>query len=177
MVVGKGVCYDQYFLLTRLSLFPSSFCAPRSNLPVIPGVSWIPIFSFCFPLMKRTSFLVFVLESLVGLHRTDQLQLLLYQWLGDRLGLLWYWIVCLEMNQDHPVVSETAPKYCISDSFVDWGLSISSKGCLCTVVDIMVIWIKFAHLHHLNSLILKNVSVHSCHLLLDHIQFVLNSWS
>ena len=35
---------------------------------------------------------------------------------------------------------ESAPKYCISDCFVDFdGYSISSKGFLHTVVDIMVI--------------------------------------
>ena len=35
---------------------------------------------------------------------------------------------------------EIAPKYCISDSFVDHdGYSISSKGFLPIVVDIMVI--------------------------------------
>ena len=38
------------------------------------------------------------------------------------------------------VVFEIAPKYCISDSFVDYeGYCISSKGFLSTVVDIMVI--------------------------------------
>ena len=42
------------------------------------------------------------------------------------------------MNRDHSVIFETAPKYCISDSFVDdEGYSISSKGLLSTVVDIM----------------------------------------
>ena len=46
----------------------------------------------------------------------------------------------LETNQDHFVIFETVPKYCISDSFVDYeGYSISSKGILPTVVDIMVI--------------------------------------
>ena len=44
------------------------------------------------------------------------------------------------MNQDHSVAFEMAPKYCISDSFVDYGgYSFSSKGFLPTVVDIMVI--------------------------------------
>ena len=38
------------------------------------------------------------------------------------------------------VVFEIAPKYCISNSFVDYdGYSISSKGFLPTVVDIIVI--------------------------------------
>ena len=46
----------------------------------------------------------------------------------------------LEMNRDHFVIFEMAPKYCISDSFVDYeGYSISSKGILPTVVDTMVI--------------------------------------
>ena len=46
----------------------------------------------------------------------------------------------LETNSDNTVIFEVAPKYCISDSFVDYeGYSISSKGLLPTVVDIMVI--------------------------------------
>ena len=47
-------------------------------------------------------------------------------------------MVCLEMNRDDSVIFEIASKYCISDSFVDYdGYSISSKGFLPTVVDIM----------------------------------------
>ena len=46
--------------------------------------------------------------------------------------------LALEMNRDHFNVFEIAPKYYISDSFVDYhGYSISSKGFLPTVVDIM----------------------------------------
>ena len=37
---------------------------------------------------------VLVLEGVVGLQRTGQLQLLRHQWLGHRLGLLWCWMVC-----------------------------------------------------------------------------------
>ena len=49
------------------------------------------------------------------------------------------WCV-LEMNRDHSVIFETAPKYCISDSFVDHeGCSISSKGFLPAIVGITVI--------------------------------------
>ena len=45
-----------------------------------------------------------------------------------------------ETNRDHSVIFEIASKYCISDCFVDHnGYSISSKGFLPTVVDIMVI--------------------------------------
>ena len=49
------------------------------------------------------------------------------------------WFV-LEMNRDLSVIFETAPKYCVSDSFVDFeDYSISSKGFLPTVINIMVI--------------------------------------
>ena len=54
-------------------------------------------------------------------------------------------MVCLG-NREHPVIFEIAPKYCISDSFTEnKDYSLSSKRFLSTVVDIMVIWIKFAH--------------------------------
>ena len=48
--------------------------------------------------------------------------------------------VALETNRDHSVIFEIVSKYCILDSFVDCdGYSISSKGFLPIVVDIMVI--------------------------------------
>ena len=53
---------------------------------------------FCNPIPydeKDIFILVLVLEGLLGLHRTSQLQLLRHQWLGQRLGLLWYWMVCI----------------------------------------------------------------------------------
>ena len=83
-----------------------------------------------------------VLEDLVGLHRTVQLQSLQPYWSGqstdlDYCDIAWF---ALEMNRDHSVIFETASKYCISDSFVDYdGYSNSSKGFLPTVVNIMVI--------------------------------------
>ena len=81
-----------------------------------------------------------VLESLVGLHRTVQLQLFSLTGWGidlDYCDIEWF---ALETNRDHSVVFEVASKYFISDSFVDHdGYSISSKGFLPTVVDIMVI--------------------------------------
>ena len=77
-----------------------------------------------------------VLKGLVGLHRTAHFQLLQHYWLGHRLGLLRYWMVCLGNEQRYFVIFEIASRYCISDSFVDHdGSSISSKGFLPTVVD------------------------------------------
>ena len=44
----------------------------------------------------------------------------------------------METNRDYSVIFETAPKYCNLDSFVDYeDYSISSKGFLPTVVDIV----------------------------------------
>ena len=43
--------------------------------------------------------LVLVLEGIVGIHRTGQLQLLQNQYLGHRLGLLWCWMVFLGNEQ------------------------------------------------------------------------------
>ena len=55
----------------------------------------------------------------------------------DYSDIEWF---ALETNRDYSVVFEIASKYCISNSFVDHdGYSISSKGFLLTVVDIMVI--------------------------------------
>ena len=55
----------------------------------------------------------------------------------DYCDIEWF---ALETNRDLSVVFEIASKYCVLDSFVDYdGYSISSKGFLPTVVDIMVI--------------------------------------
>ena len=81
-----------------------------------------------------------VLKGLVGLHRTVQIQLLQLTGWGidlDYCDIEWF---ALETNRDHSVVFEIASKYCILDSFVDSDdYSISSKGFLPTVVDILVI--------------------------------------
>ena len=81
-----------------------------------------------------------VLNGLVGLHGTVHLQLLQRYCWGidlDYCDIEWF---ALETNRDHSVIFEIASKYCISDSFLVYdGYSISSKGFLPTVVDIMVI--------------------------------------
>ena len=40
-----------------VNLCPASFCTPRPNLPIIPGISWLPIFAFQSSMRNRTSFL------------------------------------------------------------------------------------------------------------------------
>ena len=152
-----------------VSLCPASFCTPRPNLPVTPGISWLLTFAFQSPRMKRTSFLVLVLEGPVGLHRTIQLQLLQHYWLGIDCDIEWF---ALETNRDHSVIFEISPKYCILASFVDYdGYSISSKGFQPTVVDIMAIWVKITDRSSFYFTDSKNV--YDCHLLFGHFQFTL----
>ena len=96
---------------------------------------------------KRHLFWVLVLKGLVGLHKTVPLQLLqrFTSWDIDLdyCDIEWF---ALESNRDHSVIFETASKHCILESSVDYdGYSISSKGFLPTVVDIMAIWVKFTH--------------------------------
>ena len=57
-----------------------------------------------------------VLEGLVGLHRTVQIQLLHITGQGidlDYRDIEWF---ALEINRDHSVIFEIAYKYCILDS-------------------------------------------------------------
>ena len=64
--------------------------------------------------------------------------------------------LALETNQDHSVLFKVAPKYCISDSFVDYkGYSVSSMVLLPTVVDIMVSELNLPILVHFSLLILR----------------------
>ena len=61
--------------------------------------------------MKRTLFLVLILEGLVDHHRTIQLQLLCITGQGidlDCYDIEWF---ALEMNRDRSIVFEIASKY------------------------------------------------------------------
>ena len=63
-------------------------------------------------MMKKTYFL----GVLICLYRTGQLKLLLFSDWGidfDYCDAEWF---ALEMNRDHSVIFEIAPKYCILDS-------------------------------------------------------------
>ena len=66
-------------------LLPCFVLYSKAKLACYSRYLLIPTFAFQSPVMKRTSFLVLVLEGLIGLHRTVQLQLLQRYWLGHRL--------------------------------------------------------------------------------------------
>ena len=104
-VVGKGclLCLRTrvFSWQNSVSLCPASFCTtPKARLPCYsPVISWLLLLHFNPLWWKGHLFLVLVLEGLVGLHRTIQLQLLQRYWLELRLGLLWYWMGCLGDEQ------------------------------------------------------------------------------
>ena len=85
-------------------------------------------------MVKRTSFLVLVLEGLVGLHRTSQIQLFgISGWSIDLdyCDIEWF---ALEMNRDHSVILEVH-----SDAAFFFTIIATPKEFLSTVVDLMVI--------------------------------------
>ena len=97
VLLEEGVCYDQCDLLAKQ---PLSCLIPYSKGKFACYSRCFLTSYFCLqsPIMKRTSFLG-VLEDLVGLHRTVQLQILQHYLLGHRLGLPWYIMVCLGNEQ------------------------------------------------------------------------------
>ena len=83
-----------------VSLCPASFCTPRSNLPVTPGVFWLPTFAFQSPIMKRTSFLGSRRSCRSSQNRSASASLALlvgaYFWITVILnGLPWKWTFSL----------------------------------------------------------------------------------
>ena len=104
-VVGRGcLLWPIRSLGKTVSYCPASFHTPSPNIPVTPGISWLPTFAFQSPKMKITSFLL-VLEGFIGLHRIVQFYLLQHLWLGHGLELLLYWMVfSLGMKIKHSVV-------------------------------------------------------------------------
>ena len=82
-----------------VSLCPTHFVLQGETCLLI----WVSLTTyFCIPVPydeKGHLFLVLVLEDVVSLPRDVQLQLLWHLWLGHKLGLLWYWIVCLGREQ------------------------------------------------------------------------------
>ena len=151
VLLEEGVAMTSAFSWQNsISLCPASFCTPRPNLPVTPSISLLPTFAFQSPVMKRTSFW--------GVSFIELFNFSFFSITGQGIDLdycdfEWF---ALETNRDHSVIFEIASKYYISDSFVVYdGYSISSKGFLPTVVDIMVIWVKFTHSSQFSSLIPK----------------------
>ena len=77
MLLEEAVCYDQCILLAKLCYpLPCFILYSKAKLASYSRYLLTSYFCIPVPIMKRTSFLVLVLEGLVGHHRTIQLQLL-----------------------------------------------------------------------------------------------------
>ena len=100
VLLEEGVCYDHAFSwqnsLPRELAFTLLHSVLQGQICLLLQVSLDFLLLHSSPLWwKGHLFLVLVLEGLIGLIETIQLQLLQHYWLGHRLGLLWYWMVCL----------------------------------------------------------------------------------
>jgi len=51
-VVGRVAMISAFSWQNCISLCPTLFCTPRPNLPVTPGISWLPTFAFQSPVWK-----------------------------------------------------------------------------------------------------------------------------
>ena len=95
----EGVCYDQCVSKTLLAFVLLHF-VPQGQICLLLQVSLdFLLLHSSFLQWKEHLLWVLVLEGLVGLHRTVQIQLLQHYWLGHRLGFMWYWMVCLGSEQ------------------------------------------------------------------------------
>ena len=120
----EGVCYDQCKTLGKTLLpFALLHFVIQGQICLLFQVFLDFLLLYSSPLeWKGHLFWVLVLKGLIGLHRTVQPQLLQHYWLGHRLGLLWYWMVCLGNEQRSSVIFEIASKNCIGLFCWPWWL-------------------------------------------------------
>ena len=147
-VVGRGcLLWPVHFLGESLLVFALLHSAFQGQICLLLQVYLDFLLLHSSPLQwKGHLFWMLVLEGLVCLHRTIQLQLLQHYWLGYRLGLLWYWMVCLGNKQRLFCLFWDCIQVLNFGHVFDYdGYSVSSRGFLPTAVDIMVIWVKFTH--------------------------------
>ena len=129
-----------------VSLLPASFCTPRPKCLLLQ-VSLDFYFCIQVPYNEMDIFLGCqfqkVLQVFIEPFNFNFFSISIWGVDLDYCVIEWF---ALESNGDHSVIFEIASKYCVLDSFVDYdGYSISSKGFLPTLVDIMVIRVKFTH--------------------------------
>ena len=140
VLLEEGVCYDQCILLAKLYWsWPCFILYSKAKFACYSRCFLTSTFAFQSPVMKRTS-----LWGVSSRRTCKSFNFSFFNITGQGIDLdfcdiEWF---ALEMNRDHSVIFEISSKYYISDYE---GYSIFSKGFLPTVVDIMVIWVKFAH--------------------------------
>ena len=132
-----------------VSLCPASFCTLRPNLPVTPGISWLPNFALLSPMMKRIQLALLLLFSCSVI--SDSLQLHGLQHIRLPCPLLSprvYLDSCPLSQRYHPTISSSVIPFtsCLqsfpaSESFpVSWlfTLSAQSIGASASVLPINI---------------------------------------
>ena len=101
VLLEEGVCYDHCDLLAELLAFALlHFVLLKAKFALEYCMTLDFLLFHSSPLWWKWHLLwMLILEGLVGLHRNIQLQLLQHYWLGHRLGLPWYWMLCLGNEQ------------------------------------------------------------------------------
>ena len=108
MLLEEGVCYDQCILLAKLFTLTCFILYSKAKFACYS--TCFLTYYFCIPVpynVKDIFFGVLVLEGLVGLHRTIQLQVFSITGWGidlDCHDIEWF---ALQMNRDHSVIFET----------------------------------------------------------------------
>ena len=67
VLLEESVYYEKWVLWQSfVSLCPTSFSTPRTNLSITPGICWLPTFALHSPMKKRTSYF-FVMKKVKNL--------------------------------------------------------------------------------------------------------------
>ena len=100
-IVGRGsLPWPVHSLIKTILAFALLHSVPQGQIWLLLQVFLDFLLLHSSPLYwKGHLFGVLVIKGLVGLHRIVQLQFLQHYWLGHRLGLLWYCMVCLGNEQ------------------------------------------------------------------------------
>ena len=115
-VIGRGCLLWPVVLLAKFC-YPFPCFIPYFKATLSYYSRYLLIAYFCIPVPydeKDIIFLVLFLEGLTGHHRTIQLSFFGISGCGialDCCDIEWF---ALEMNRDHSVIFEIAPKYCVS---------------------------------------------------------------
>ena len=121
-----------------ISLFPASFCS-KAKFACYSRYLWTSYFCILDPYNENDIFFGCQFQKVLQIF-IEPSNFSFFSISGWGIDLDYYDTerFALKMNRDHSVIFVSVPKQCISDSSADHdGYSISSKGFLPTVVDIM----------------------------------------
>ena len=148
-VVGRGcLLWPVHFLGKTLLAFDLLHFVPQGQICLLLQIFVEFLLLHSSPLLWKGHLFwgVLILEGLIGLHRTVQLQLLQHYWSGHRLWFPWYWMIYVGNEQRSFCHFWDCIQVLHFNLFCWlWWLLHSPKGFLPTVVDIVVIWVKFTH--------------------------------